>query len=182
MPTEWSWNEFTDCVVFASCIIMIIFLLIDIFEPSKQRYTMTDKYDRLSKEHNHLSDEHNRLKEDNKYIVNNAKELLSREHKEILDYHKRTLGKVDIIETELNKSEERYKKLNRKQKNIKEHVMAIYDLMHEVEMLQEENIKLREQIAELNQNINKTIELEQNNTNGILPSQLPDNNGGITFE
>lgn len=175
MPTEWSWNEFTDCVVFASCIIMIIFLLIDIFEPSKQRYTMTDKYDRLSKEHKNLVDE-------NKYIVNNAKEFLSREHKEILDYHKRTLGKVDIIETELNKSEERYKKLNRRQKNIKEHVMAIYDLMHKVEMLQEENIKLREQIAELNQNINKTIELEQNNTNGILPAQLPDNNGGITFE
>ncbi len=175
MPTEWSWNEFTDCVVFASCIIMIIFLLIDIFEPPKQRYTMTDKYDRLSKEHKNLGDE-------NKYVVNNAKELLSREHKEILDYHKRTLGKVDIIETELNKSKERYKKLNRRQKNIKEHVMAIYDLMHEVEMLQEENIKLREQIAELNQNINKTNELEQNNTNGILPAQLPDNNGGITFE
>lgn len=128
-----------DWVVFASCFVAVITLIIDIIKSAKDKKS--------------LSSEHISLKEDNQLLketMRDSKDYLSKEHSNIYRQNEKIQDIVTNIDkqiyAEIEKSNIRYNNLSDSQKDIKKHIEAVNDLMNEVERLQTIVVKQKQEL------------------------------------
>ncbi len=162
------WRTFMDWVVFTTCIVLIITVIFDITKSVKDKTKLSDEHQGLAQGQKNITE----VIKENQYAI-------SSENNKIRDI----VTNIDkTIFAEKEKSDERYKNLNDRQKDIKKHIEAVSQLMKEVERLQTESVEQKNEILRLKQE-NKILQEQLINLQSpILPSQIPPTQdfGGFT--
>ena len=130
------WRYGMDWVVVASCFVTVLTIVVDLIKSAK-------KNDNLSKDHKRLEDEH---KDINNAIAKNADTLHSSTNSltQKADTILQKANDIDkMLYAEYQKSTLQHNELSDKQRNIKEYVTAISDLMKELQQVNYENKLLK---------------------------------------
>lgn len=157
------WRYIVDWVVIASCFVTVLTIVIDLIKSAKSNKN-------LSKEHERLEEEH---KDINNSIAKNADVIHSR-----ADTILQKANDIDkMLYAEYQRNDLQHKELSDKQKNIKEYVTAISDLMKELQktnyenkLLVSENQKLLHENQELhreNEQLKRQISMHNQFDNGM---------------
>ena len=175
------WRYIVDWVVIASCFVTVLTIVIDLIKSAKSNKN-------LSKEHERLEEEH---KDINNSIAKNADVIRSRADTLTNNLHSNASALSQKADTILQKANDidkmlyaeyqrndlQHKELSDKQKNIKEYVTAISDLMKELQktnyenkLLVSENQKLLHENQELhreNEQLKRQISMHNQFDNGM---------------
>lgn len=168
------WRYIVDWVVIASCFVTVLTIIIDLIKSAKSNKN-------LSKEHERLEEEH---KDINNSIAKNADTLTNNLHSNASALSQKAdtiLQKANDIDkmlyAEYQRNDLQNKELSDKQKNIKEYVTAISDLMKELQktnyenkLLVSENQKLLHENQELhreNEQLKRQISMHNQFDNGM---------------
>ena len=168
------WRYIMGWVVIASCFVTVLTIVIDLIKSAKSNKN-------LSKEHERLEEEH---KDINNSIAKNADTLTNNLHSNASALSQKAdtiLQKANDIDkmlyAEYQRNDLQHKELSDKQKNIKEYVTAISDLMKELQktnyenkLLVSENQKLLHENQELhreNEQLKRQISMHNQFDNGM---------------
>lgn len=160
------WRYIMDWVVITSCLVTFFTIVIDLIKSAKSNKNLSKDHERLEKEH----------KDINYAITKNADKLTMNLHSNANSLSEKAdtiLQKANDIDkmlyAEYQRNDLQHKELSDKQKNIKEYVTAISDLMKELQQTNYENKLLKSENQKLiqeNEQLKSQISLHNQFDNG----------------
>lgn len=142
------WEQIMDWVVVASVISAVVLLLIEIIKSVRDTKA-------LSKEHEGLSKEHERISDDFRQQIAWSRKQVEKDHGEIRRENAHLAQMVSSLVEDSIKKQEREKYLTSTQIDIKESLNVLQGMERQMETLQMESVRLREEKLELNRRLDE---------------------------